>query len=338
MSRGGRTAWAALVLLAVAVPLAAPLLGPVHLAPQQLLGALLHPAGADPLALQILGLRLPRTALAFLAGACLAVAGAAFQTLLGNPLATPYTVGVASAGSFGAFLALAFPSLALLGPLGSVPVQALLWAGLELAFLAALARRARWGPTALVLAGVTLNFLFAGATLLVRLVATPFRLMAMERWLMGSLDVVGWTPVGTTAMLALPALLVLGASAPVLDQLALGPGMAHGRGISIRRWQPIILAAGAWLTAAIVARTGPVAFVGLVVPHAVRAIFGAAHRRVFAAGALAGGAGLVLCDTLARTLALPGGGEVPVGVITALIGGPVFLALLSRRFGSPTRP
>ncbi|NOZ94659.1 MAG: iron ABC transporter permease [Acidobacteria bacterium] len=337
MSRGGRLVWTALVLLALAVPLAAPLLGPVHLAPHQLLDAVLHPATADPLAVQILGLRLPRTVLAFLAGACLAVAGAAFQTLLGNPLATPYTVGVASAGSFGAFLALAFPSLALLGPLGSVPVQALLWASLELVFLVALARRAQWGPTALVLAGVTLNFLFAGATLLVRLVASPFRLAAMERWLMGSLDVVGWTPVVTTAFLALPALLVLGASAPVLDQLALGPGMAHGRGVSVRRWQPVILAAGAWVTAAIVARTGPIAFVGLVVPHAVRAVFGAAHRRVFTAGALAGGAGLVLCDTLARTLSLPGGGEIPVGVLTALIGGPVFLLLLSRRFGTTPR-
>jgi len=217
-------------------------------------------------------------------------------------------------------------------------VQALLWAGLELTLLAAMARRARWGPTALVLAGVTLSFLFAGATLLVRLVASPFRLMAMERWLMGSLDVVGWSPVGTTALLALPAALVLAASAPVLDQLALGTGVAHGRGVPIRRWQLIVLAAGAWLTAAVVSRVGPVAFVGLVVPHAVRSVFGAGHRRVLPAAALAGGAGLVLCDTLARTLALPGGGEIPVGVITALIGGPVFLALLSRRFGSPTQP
>ena len=338
MSRGGRLAWLALLLAAVAVPLAAPLVGPVHLAPGRLATALLHPSTADPLAVRILDLRLPRTALAFLAGLALATAGAAFQTLLGNPLATPYTVGVASAGSFGAFLALAFPALAVLGPLGSVTVQALLWAALELLLLTAMARRARWGPTALVLAGVTLNFLFAGGTLLVRMVASPFRLAAMERWLMGSLDVVGWSPVGVTAALAAPALAVLAAAAPVLDQLALGPGLAHGRGVSLRRWQPVILAAGAWLTAVVVARTGPIAFVGLVVPHAVRAVFGASHRRVFAAGALAGGAGLVLCDTLARTLALPGGGEVPVGVVTALTGGPVFLLLLARRFGSPSGP
>ena len=338
MSRGGRLAWLVLLLAAVAVPLAAPLVGPVHLAPGQLATALLHPSAADPLAVRILDLRLPRTALAFLAGLALATAGAAFQTLLGNPLATPYTVGVASAGSFGAFLALAFPALTVLGPLGSVTVQALLWAALELLLLAAMARRARWGPTALVLAGVTLNFLFAGGTLLVRMVASPFRLAAMERWLMGSLDVVGWSPVAVTAVLAAPALAVLAVAAPVLDQLALGPGLAHGRGVSLRRWQPVILAAGAWLTAVVVARTGPIAFVGLVVPHAVRAVFGASHRRVFAAGALAGGAGLVLCDTLARTLALPGGGEVPVGVVTALIGGPVFLLLLARRFGSPAGP
>ena len=332
-----RGLWPALVAAAVLAAVLAPLAGPVHVAPAALGRALLHPAGADPVAVRILALRLPRVALGLLVGAFLAMAGAAFQTLLGNPLATPYTVGVAAAGSFGAFLAMALGTAASLGPVGSVPAVALAFAVGELALLAALARRARWGRTALVLAGVTLNFLFAGATLFVRLLAEPFTLQAMDRWLMGGLAAVTWRPVVEAALLGLPAAAVLLAGAGVLDQLALGGAVAHGRGVAVGRWRAAILGAGAWLTAAAVAQAGPIAFVGLVVPHAVRALTGAPHRRVLPASALAGGAALVLADALARTVRLPGGGaELPVGLVTALVGGPVFLLLLMRT-GRPAR-
>ncbi len=337
MRRRAAAVWVPLVAAALLVAALAPLAGPVHVPAVELGRALLDPAAADPGAVRILALRLPRVALGLLVGAFLALSGAAFQTLLGNPLATPYTVGVAAAGSFGAFLAMALGTWRLLGPAGSVPAMALAFAVGELALLAALARRARWGRTALVLAGVTLNFLFAGATLFVRLLAEPFTLQAMDRWLMGGLDVVGWRPVATAGLLGLPAVVVLLGGAGALDQLALGGAVAHGRGVAVTRWRAAVLGAGAWLTAAAVAQTGPIAFVGLVVPHAVRTLAGASHRRVLPASALAGGAALAAADALARSLRLPGGGaELPVGLVTALVGGPVFLLLLFRGV-RPTR-
>lgn len=330
MRRGGAAGWAVLLTAAAVVLLTAPLVGSVRLAPGALLDAALHPGSADPLALRLLALRLPRVVLGLVVGGFLALAGAAFQTLLGNPLATPYTVGVAAAGSFGAFVALAAETWRFLGPLGSAPALALLFATLELTALAGLARRARWGRTGLILAGVTFNFLFGGAILLVRLLAEPFTLQAMDRWLMGGLEVVGWAPVVEVVLLGTPAAAILVAAAGVLDQLALGDAVAHGRGVAVGRWRALVLAAGAWLTAAVVAQAGPIAFVGLVVPHGVRAVLGASHGRVLPASLLAGGAALVAADTVARFVTLPGGGELPVGLVTALVGGPVFLALLSR--------
>jgi ABC-type Fe3+-siderophore transport system permease subunit len=332
MSRRRRAVVLGLVAAAVVVVVVAPLVGTVPLRPGLVIEAIVHPAAADPLAVQIVSLRLPRVVLGLLVGAFLAVAGASFQTLLGNPLATPYTVGVAAAGSFGAFLALAWPLIGRLGPLGAVPAQAVVWSAFELLLLAFLARRARWGGTALILAGVTFNFLFAAGTLLVRLLADPFRLQAMDRWLMGGLDIVGWRAPVTVAVMGLPALVVLLAVAPALDQLAFGDAVAHGRGVPVARLRGLVLAAGAWLTAACVAQAGPIAFVGLLVPHGVRLLIGSSHRRVLPASVVAGAAFLVAADALARTVPLLGrGAELPVGVITALVGGPVFLLLLARR-------
>lgn len=329
--RHSRLAWLALTAAAVAVVVLAPLAGPAPLGWRQVLSAMIHPSAADPVTVQIVSLRLGRIALGFVTGASLALAGAAFQTLLANPLATPYTLGIAAGGSFGAFLALAVPAMASAGALGAVPVQAMLWAGLELALLWALTRRARWGATGLILAGVTLNFLFAAGTVFLRLVADPFRLQAMERWLMGGLETVGWDPALTAGALALPGLIVLLAMAPSLDQLTYPDALAYGRGVAVGRVRVITLVAGAWVTAACVAQAGPIAFVGLLVPHGVRLILGAGHRRVLPASLLAGGAFLVASDALARSLSILGrGAELPVGVVTALLGGPVFLILLTR--------
>ncbi len=325
---------ASIAALAVVVLVTAPAVGPVPLGIGRLFEALLRPEAADPLAVQIVRLRLARVLLGFVVGGGLAVAGAAFQTLLANPLATPYTLGVAAAGSFGAFLALAVPPMAALGIVGGVPVQAMVWAGAELAVLSALSRRARWGATGLILAGVTLNFLFASGVVLLRLIADPYRLQAMDRWLMGGLDVVGWRAPATAALLGLPAVVVLIAAAPALDQLVFGDALAHGRGVAVGRVRGVTLLAGAWVTAACVAQAGPVAFVGLLAPHAVRLLLGAGHRRGLPASFLLGGAFLVACDAAARSIPLLGGGaELPVGVITALLGGPVFLLLLARGGG-----
>jgi len=338
VSRRGTWALAAIGIIALAVLAAAPTVGPVPVGIGRMIEALVRPETADPLAVQIVRLRLARVLLGFVVGGGLAVAGAAFQTLLANPLATPYTLGIAAAGSFGAFLSLAVPAMAALGVAGSVPVQAMVWAGVELAVLTLLSRRARWGSTGLILAGVTLNFLFASGVVLLRLVADPYRLQAMDRWLMGGLDVVGWRAPATAAVLGLPAVLLLIAMAPSLDQLIFGDALAHGRGVRVARVRGVTLLAGAWVTAACVSQAGPVAFVGLLAPHAVRLLLGAGHRRGLPASFLLGGAFLVACDAGARTIPLLGhGAELPVGVLTALIGGPVFLILLTRGGGSASQ-
>ena len=330
MSRRGPAVLGLLAALAAAVMLLAPAVGPVPLAPAEVLRAILHPDATDPVTVQIVHLRLARVVLGFLVGGGLAVAGSAFQTLLANPLATPYTLGLASAGAFGAFLSLATSLGTVLGPAGSVPAQAFLWCALEAGLLTLLARRVRWGASGLILAGVTLNFVFAAATVLLRLVADPFRLHSMDRWLLGGLDVVGWRAPAWAAGLGLPAVAVLLLSAPALDQLVFGDAVAHGRGVRVARVRAAALLAGAWVTAACVAWTGPIAFVGLLVPHGVRLVMGPGHRLGLPAALLAGGSFLVVCDTAARTLPLLGRGtELPVGVLTALLGGPVFLALLA---------
>ncbi len=334
MSRRGPVTLGLLVLLAAAVVVLAPAVGAVPLAPAEVLRALFRPEAADPVTVQIVRLRLARVVLGFLVGGGLAVAGSAFQTLLANPLATPYTLGLAAAGSFGAFLSLATSLTVALGPLGSVPAQALVWCGLEAGLLTLLARRARWGAPGLILAGVTLNFVFAAATVMLRLLADPFRLHSMDRWLLGGLDVVGWTAPAWAAGMGLPAVAVLLLSAPALDQLAFGDAVAHGRGVNVVRVRAAALLAGAWVTAACVAWTGPIAFVGLLVPHGVRLVMGPGHRLGLPAAVVTGGAFLVACDAAARTIPLLGrGAELPVGVLTALVGGPVFLLLLTGRNG-----
>lgn len=290
-------------------------------------------AGTPSADARIVALRLPRIVLGLFAGGALAVAGAAFQTLLRNPLATPYTLGVSFAGAFGAFLALSIPGLHLVvGPFSTMTVLALVFALTGVLVLERLARRrSGLGTNELLLAGVTLNFVFGAAILLLRFLADPLRLRAMDRWMMGGLEVGGWQDLAALPLLVLPALGVLLGRASALDQLALGEELAAGRGVDVRRTQRTVLVAASVATAAVVAVTGPIGFVGLLVPHAARALSGPGHRVLLPACAILGGGFLVLADAVVRSVSVLGrGSELPVGVLTALIGGPLFLVLLLR--------
>jgi iron complex transport system permease protein len=278
----------------------------------------------------IFELRVSRVLLAFLAGGGLACAGAVLQTLLRNGLATPYTLGVASAGSFGAFLVLAFPTAWFASLLGAT-LTALICALGSLALVLQLARRSQ-RVDGLLLAGVTLNFLFGAGVMLVRYLADPFRLAAMERWILGSVEALH--PSEAWALLPWIALPVLGliAMAGDLDQLAFDEELAAARGVSVRRIRGLGLLAAGVLTAATVARVGPIGFIGLLVPHAVRAGTGLRHRALLPASFFAGGSLLVIADLAARSLSIGGrNSELPVGILTALIGGPCFLFLLLRK-------
>jgi iron complex transport system permease protein len=276
-------------------------------------------------------LRVPRVLLGLLAGGTLALVGASLQVILRNPLATPYTLGVTGGGALGAVIAIAVPGLHLaVGPLSTVQIFALAGCGATLLLIYVFARRPEGisMPT-LLLAGVTIGILCGALSLLVRYLADPKLLVAMDRWVMGGLDVVGYAKLGSMAPLLLPGLGLLVLQVPTLNHLSLGEEMAAGHGVDVAGVHREVFFGAGLATAAVVSVTGPIGFVGLIVPHAVRRLSGFDHRVVLPASFLLGGAFLVACDALARTLIAPS--EMPVGILTALIGGPVFIWILLRR-------
>lgn len=298
--------------------------GPVALAWGSVIRALADSSAPD--AGIVRSLRLPRALLAFGVGGSLAVAGAALQALVRNPLAEPWLLGVSGGASLGAVLAvvLGLPSgwsvsgCATLGALGAV---ALVYR------IGAVAGR-RLDARVLLLAGVVVSFFSGAVTTALLAVVDPFTFRTATVWLFGGFGGASWGAVRQFTMIAIPALLLLWWLARALDLLALGDDTAASLGIDVDRMRRLVIVATAVLTAATVSVAGMIGFVGLVVPHALRWIVGPMHRRLLPAVFLAGGAFTVLADAVARTILRPA--ELPVGVITALIGVPLFAVLLRR--------
>jgi len=276
----------------------------------------------------LLHYRLPRVALALFAGGALAVAGAVFQALLRNPLATPHTLGVSAGGSLGAVIAISFPLPVLrLGPVTAVQLFALLGALGNMGIIYLLARRRQHFSTLkLLLAGVTLGLISSAMIMLVRYLSDPYKLIMVNRWLMGGLDVEGYRSLASVLPFAVPAIAVLFANANTLNQLSFGEELAAGRGVDVGALQRKTFLAGSVLTASVVSVAGPIGFVGLMVPHALRTVLGPDHRTLLFASFFGGGTLLAVADTFARTAFSPS--ELPVGVLTAMLGGPFFLVLL----------
>lgn len=275
--------------------------------------------------------RLPRAVTAALVGAALATAGVVLQALLRNPLATPFTLGVSSGAALGAILALTLGMDFTLAGVSPVPLASLAGAGASIAVVYALSTLGRSGLSGavLLLAGVTLNAFFSALILLVQYLGDAGEAFRTMRWLMGDLDTGSYTPV----LAALPLLVAaagLFATLPrALNLLALGDDTAAARGLDVLQAQRRCFLGASLATAAAVSLGGPVGFVGIVVPHVVRLLFGADHRVVLPASALLGAAFLIGCDLVARLALAPV--ELPVGVVTAMIGGPFFLWLLVRQ-------
>jgi iron complex transport system permease protein len=278
-----------------------------------------------------MGQRLPRVVLALLAGGFLSMTGAALQVLFRNPLAEPWTLGVSGGAAVGVFVAQAFPALRVaLGPLNSTQALALAGAGAVMALVWSFSRRGG-GMSAhtLLLAGVTVSIVSGGVIMLMVYFVSPYRFVSYHRWMMGGLDVVGFREVASLLFLGLPGVALLAFLARDYNHLALGEDLALGHGVDVGRVRVLTFVGAGLTTAACVAVTGPIAFVGMMIPHAVRKLSGYDHRVVLPGAFLLGGAALALCDGLARTAAHPT--EIPVGVITAVIGGPLFLFLLARK-------
>jgi iron complex transport system permease protein len=277
--------------------------------------------------------RVPRVLLALLAGGGLALVGAAFQVLFRNPLVEPYTIGITGGASVGAFLTVAFPALCVgLGPFNSTQLFALLGTAAALLLIFSFARR-RQGMNihVLLLAGVTVGMICSGLILLITYLIDPYLLTSFHRWMMGSVAVVGFRELSALPAPLLPGVGLLLLHARGLNHLSLGPEVALGHGVDVRRLERDVFIGGGLITAGVVSMVGPIGFVGLIVPHVVRRLSGFDQRLVLPASFLLGGAALCACDAVARTVIAPA--ELPVGVITALVGGPLFVYLLVKGKG-----
>jgi len=275
--------------------------------------------------------RLPRTLAGALVGGTLAAAGVVFQGLLRNPLATPFTLGVSSGAALGAMLAITFGWT--LGSLGLPAVPVASFAGsigaVAIVYMLSRARHGGLSTNTLLLAGVTMNAFFSALILFVQYFADFADTYRTLRWLMGDLDVSAYQPlVAALPLLAVSFALFAWLARP-LNLLSLGVDSAETHGLEVRRAQRVAFFSASLATGAAVSIGGPIGFVGIIVPHIVRTLVGSDHRVVLPASVLFGAAFLVGCDILSRTLMAPV--ELPVGIITALIGGPFFLWLLVRR-------
>jgi iron complex transport system permease protein len=275
--------------------------------------------------------RLPRTMAAALVGAALAASGVVFQALLRNPLATPFTLGVSSGAALGAMLAITFPLPFALGGLSAVPVASFAGAlgAVAVVYFLSTVRRHGLSTSVLLLAGITLNAFFSALILFVQYLADFSQTMRTVRWLMGDLDVGSYAPIAAALPFMLAGFAVFAWMPRSLNLLTLGSDAALARGVDVLRTQRLAFFSASLATGAAVSLGGPVGFVGIIVPHLVRLLVGSDHRLVLPASTLFGAAFLVVCDVAARTLIAPM--VLPVGILTAMIGGPFFLWLLIRR-------
>lgn len=275
-------------------------------------------------------LRIPRVLLAILVGASLSTVGAALQALFRNPLAEPFTLGVSGGGALGASVAIALGFGANVGGIPLVFLTAFAGAAL---FVAIVYRLASSGPVflpgALLLAGVVLNLIAGAGVLMIQFITDYTRALQILRWMVGSLDVVGIDLVWRMALFLLPGILLLLYSTRDLHLIAMDEESAAALGVDVRKVERTVYAASSLVVGVAVAVAGPIGFVGLIVPHAVRLALGEDLRIVIPCSMLLGAGFLVAADTLARTLL--GASELPVGAITALVGGPLFLVLLARK-------
>jgi iron complex transport system permease protein len=276
----------------------------------------------------LLDLRLCRLATGFVVGAALAMSGCALQAVLRNALAEPSVLGISSGGSLGAALVIA-SGLSAVSPL-ILPAGAFFAAAATLLLVCLLANRVgNYAPNTLILTGVVVSSMLSSFLMLVLSFVKLRVIHSITWWLLGNLQATSWPLVSGVALLVLVAFIILFTEARTLNALLLGHETAHNLGVSTRVAVPLILAAATLAAAAAVSISGIIGFVGLIVPHALRRLTGANHRLLLPCTALFGGTFLMLCDTLARTLAAPH--EIPVGVVTSLLGGPFFLYLLTRK-------
>ncbi len=275
-------------------------------------------------------MRVPRALTAFMAGAVFAISGLVFQAIFRNPLVSPFTLGVSAGASLGAAIYiwsgisvtfLTFSGISFFSFLGAAFSIAVIWTLANM--------KKKISTTTMLLAGVAVSFSFASLIMLIQYVSGMSESVRITRWLMGGLIVFGYDAVMSMAPLAIGGLLLVLFFRNELNLFIMGEELAISRGVNTTLTIKILFLGISIMIGGIVAVCGPIAFIGIIAPHICRLIIGPDHRYLTPATFLFGGSFLTVCDTLARTLCPPA--EIPVGVITSLLGGPFFLWILIRR-------
>jgi iron complex transport system permease protein len=274
----------------------------------------------------VINLRMPRIVGALVCGFALAICGTAMQSMLKNPLADPYTMGISSGAGFGAALAILLGIELIAG--GGTVVNAFIFAVLPAAVIMFLSRFRQATPTMMILCGTALMYLFNAITQLFMLVAEPEAMSAVYTWMVGSVDGVNYTDI----MIMLPVValgsIYIYAMAGQLNVMGLGDESAKTMGVNVERRRLIVMMVVTLVAASVVAFTGIIGFVGLVAPHIVRTLLGSDNKFLLPASAIFGSLLLMASDIVARTIVAPQ--MLPVGVVTACLGGPLFMFLILR--------
>jgi iron complex transport system permease protein len=307
-------------------------MGAAHLSLHTVLRAMLHPAESGDAAVILFSLRLPRVLAAALAGAALSATGVLFQGLFRNPLADPFVLGASGGAALGGAVAVfLFPTLSFAG-IGAAGLFAFSGALLTMVLVWNIARHsARFAMESMLLAGFAVGTMLNAATSAFELKqeAANSGARILSAWLYGQIGIAPWLQIAIVAVVMAIAIVVSLPLARKLNTLALGEEYAAQLGVQVRSVRVQVLIVGSLLTALAVSLGGLIGFVGLLVPHFLRLVLGPDHFRLLPAAAIGGATFLVVADTVARTMISPA--ELPVGILTAFIGGPAFLYLLNRR-------
>ena len=274
-------------------------------------------------------IRIPRVLMATIAGGTLAITGAALQALFRNPLASPFTLGISGGASLGALLAIR--SGLAIGVLGFslVSISAFIFSILTMLFVYSVSKVGGVVATGrLLLAGVVANFLYSAVVMFIQFFSNFTESLHTLRWIMGSLDVVGFDTIWKTLIFVVPGCAILLSLTKDMNLFGLGDDVASSLGVDVRRMEKKIYFATSLAAGAVISVTGPIGFVGLIIPHILRMILGVDNRIILPCSFLLGASFLTLADTVSRTVISPV--EIPVGIITASIGGVFFLWLLVR--------
>lgn len=276
----------------------------------------------------VVGERLPRILAALITGAGLAIAGCVMQSVLKNPLADPYTTGISSGAGFGATLALT-AGFSLVGGNYSIVVNAFVFSLIPLAVILGVSKMKGASPTLMVMAGIAVMFIFNSFTTVLKLNADPDSLAVLYQWTVGSVTDCTWSEIPLMGVVVLAGVIITQLASRKLNILATGDDSAKAMGLDVENLRIALLLVVSLVTATVVSFTGLIGFVGLVAPHICRMFVGADNRFLVISSAMLGAVLLEVADLVGRTIIAPG--ELQVGVVTAFIGGPMFLYLILRQ-------